>query len=317
MTDSRGPNILGPGPAVLAFDVGGTDTKSALVDATGMIVGLRRTRTPVGSQDPARAVVDSLTALAGDHLNDNPGTDVRAMGISVPGLVDDAAGIGVFSANLGWRDAAIRSLAKQAMNLPVSFGHDVRAAGLAEHRLGAARGYRSAVVVVIGTGIAGAIILDGQPYAGGGFAGEVGHTIADPNGIPCPCGAIGCLETIASAHAIARRYSAASGRPVTGARDVLEAAQGGDRVAQHVWDEAVGALAESLARLVSLIAPEAIVIGGGLSTAGSALFDPLEARLEALLSFHRRPRLLRAELGDDAGLLGTVLAARQLAGDSA
>jgi glucokinase len=304
---------LGPGDAVFAFDIGGTDTKSALVDRNGRVLGLRRTMTPRDGDDPAGAIVASLAGLARDHLAGAPGVQPVAAGVSVPGLVDERAGVGIFASNLGWRDAPIRDLAERALGLPVAFGHDVRAAGDAEHRLGAARGYGDVVVLAIGTGIAGALVLDGRPYAGGGFAGELGHSLSDPGGDPCACGARGCLETIASAGAVARRYAAASGVSVPGAREVLAAAAAGDAEAARVWDDAVAALAEALARLVATIAPEAVVIGGGLAQAGPALFEPLGRRLDALLSFHRRPALLRAELGDDAGLLGTALAARDLA----
>ena len=120
------------------------------------------------------------------------------------------------------------TLAERELGLPVAFGHDVRAAGDAEHRLGAAAAYGDVVVLAIGTGIAGALVLDGRPYAGGGFAGEIGHALGDPQGERCACGAIGCLETISSAGAIARRYSAASGIRRRGARDVLAAATAGD-----------------------------------------------------------------------------------------
>ncbi|MGE3193095.1 MAG: ROK family protein [Microbacteriaceae bacterium] len=303
---------LGPGPAVLAFDVGGTDIKSALVDSAGSFSQVRRTPTTRGV-DAARAITASLAELA-SPLVAAAASPVAAAGVSVPGLVDEAAGIGVLSANLGWRDAPIRDLATRALGLPVAFGHDVRAAGVAEQAFGAARDARSAVVVVIGTGIAGAIILDGRPYAGQGFAGEIGHSLAVPDGELCPCGARGCLETVASAHSIARRYTAETGEQVRGAREVLVAALGGDAAAARIWDSAVDALAQSLARLVALLAPEVIVIGGGLSGAGDALFRPLGTRLDELLSFHARPRLVRAELGDDAGLLGTAIAARRLAG---
>ena len=315
MTEHPSPDAtrLGPGDAVLAFDVGGTDTKSALVDASGRVLGLRRTPTPLDPADPAGTIVASLAVLAREHLAAAPGVVPVAAAISVPGLVDEHTGIGIFASNLGWRDAPIRSLAEAALDLPVAFGHDVRAAGDAEHRLGAARGYGDVVVLAIGTGIASALVLGGHPYSGGGFAGEIGHSLADPLGERCPCGAIGCLETIASAGAIARRYSAASGTPVGGAREVLEAADAGDPLARRVWDDAVEALAEAIARLVAVVAPEAVVIGGGLAQAGPALFGPLGTRLDALLSFHRRPALVHAELGDDAGLLGTALAARDLA----
>ncbi|RXZ66888.1 ROK family protein, partial [Agromyces albus] len=269
--------------------------------------------TPRDPADPAGAIVAALAGLARKHLAEAPGARVAAAGVSVPGLVDERTGMGIFASNLGWRDAPIRSLAEEAIRLPIAFGHDVRAAGDAEHRLGAARGYGDVVVLAIGTGIAGSIVLGGRPYSGGGFAGELGHALSDPRGERCACGAVGCLETIASAGAIARRYTAASGTAVTGARDVLAAAKAGDTVAERVWDDAVEALAEQLARLVAMIAPEAVVIGGGLAQAGPALFTPLGERLDGLLSFHRRPALVQAQLGDDAGLLGTALAARDLA----
>ena len=169
-------------------------------------------------------------------------------------------------------------------------------------------------MLIIGTGIAGGLILDGRPYTGGGLAGEIGHALSDPAGERCPCGATGCLETVGSAGAIARRYRAATGTAVPGALEVLRAAAAGDAVAARIWDEALRALAEQLARVAAMLAPEAIVLGGGLAQAGPNLFEPLAERLDGLLSFHRRPVLLRARLGDDAGLLGTALAARDLAG---
>ncbi|WP_448812017.1 ROK family protein [Agromyces bauzanensis] len=311
--DAASTAPLGPGEAVLAFDVGGTDTKSALIDRHGRVLGLRRTPTPRDDVDPAGAVVASFAELARAHAAEVPDVHPVAAGVSVPGLVDERAGVGIFSSNLGWRDAPIRELAERALGLPVAFGHDVRAAGDAEHRLGAAQGYGDVVVLAIGTGIAGALVLDGRPYAGGGYAGELGHALSDPDGERCTCGARGCLETIASAGAIARRYAAATGVAVPGAREVLAAAEAGDADAIRVWDDALRALAEALARLVATVAPEAVVIGGGLAQAGPALFEPLRARLDALLSFHRRPVLVQARLGDDAGLLGTALAARDLA----
>jgi glucokinase len=309
-----GSTALGPGEAVLAFDVGGTDTKSAVIDRHGQVLGLRRTPTPQHPDDPAGAVVTQLGVLARVHLDQAPDLRPVAAALSVPGLVDERAGVGIFASNLGWRDAPLRALAERELGLPVALRHDVRAASDAEYRLGAATAYSDVVVLIIGTGIAGGLILGGRPYSGGGFAGEIGHALSDPEGERCPCGAIGCLETISSAAAIARRYQAASGIAVAGALEVLSAATAGDGRATRVWEDAVRALAEQLARLAAVLAPEAIVLGGGLAQAGPALFDPLGARLEALLSFHRRPALLRARLGDDAGLLGTALAARDLTG---
>jgi glucokinase len=302
---------LGPGEPVLAFDVGGTDIKAALVDAAGRLAELVRVPTPHAGRDTGEAVVAAVAGLAERFAGGYLEIAVRAAGLLVPGHVDDEAGVGVFAENLGWRDFPFRARAEETLRLPVSFSHDVRGAGEAEHRLGAAAPYRDVVVMAIGTGIAGAIFVDGRLYTGGGLAGEMGHSrVAD--GPLCPCGGVGCLEAVASAAAIARRYAEASGKAVAGAREVLERAEAGDPVARAVWDSATDALALDLSHTVALLAPEAIVIGGGLAQAGPALFGPLEEKLDRILTFQRRPVLLPASVGENAGVIGAALRARDL-----
>ncbi|GAA1737629.1 ROK family protein [Isoptericola hypogeus] len=310
---SAGPEVsLGPGAAVLAVDVGGTDTKSALVDGSGVVREVLRRPTPRDAGRTGERVVDEAAAVAAELAARHPDVTPRALGLVVPGIVDDERGVGVWSENLGWRDAPFAEAASARLGLPVSLGHDVAAAGWAEYRLGAAAGYRDALVVTLGTGIAAAVLLDGRPYRGGGLAGEIGHArVAD--GPDCVCGGRGCLEAVASAAAIARRYTDASGIQVPGARDVLAAMEDGDAVARAVWDEALDALALGLSHVVALLAPQAIVLGGGLSHAGDTLLAPLAERLGALLTFHRRPALVPARLGGDAGVLGAALRARDVA----
>jgi len=302
---------LGAGAPVLAFDVGGTDIKSALFDAEGVMLGLRRTPTPDPGIDLPERLIARLVELGAQLREEHPGVDPVAVGLVVPGIVDEVAGVGVFASNMGWRDAPIRALAEEAFGLPVAFDHDVRTGGWAEHVLGGARPYPNSIVLIIGTGIAGALLLGGVPFTSGGYAGEVGHSpVADEP--LCPCGARGCLEAIASAGAIARRYTARSGIAVEGAKEVIALAAEGDEVAAEVWNEALDALALSLAQLTAVVAPQAIVIGGGLSRAGGALFDELRARLRARLSFHRIPELVPAQLLGNAGILGAALRARSL-----
>lgn len=308
---SRGPAELGTGSAVLAFDVGGTDIKSALFDADGVMLGLCRTPTPDAGPDLPERLIARLVELGGRLRQEYPGVDPVAVGLIVPGIVDEAAGVGVFASNMGWRDAPIRALAEEAFGLPVAFDHDVRTGGWAEQVLGGARGYRDVVVLIIGTGIAGALLVGGVPLTSGGFAGEIGHSpVADAP--LCACGARGCLEAIASAGAIARHYTARTGVAVDGAKEVIAAAAAGDEHAAAVWDEALDALALSLAQLTAVVAPQAVVIGGGLSRAGGALFDELRTRLQARLSFHRIPDLVPAQLQGNAGILGAALRARSL-----
>ncbi|WP_309127237.1 ROK family protein [Microbacterium sp.] len=320
VTDASGERLvhaatIGAGVPVLAFDVGGTDIKSALFDADGNARGLRRTPTPPGGADSPTRLIDRLQELAGELRAQHPDVVPEAVGLVVPGIVDAENGLGVFSSNLGWRDAPLRDLAAERFGLPVGFDHDVRSASWAEHVLGGARSYENAVVLIIGTGIAGALLVDGRPYTAGGYAGEIGHS---PIGEwPCPCGARGCLEAIASAGAIARRYTEATGEPIDGAREVIARAAAGDTTAAGIWEDALEALTLSIAQLTAVIAPEAVVIGGGLSRAGGALFGELRERLTARLSFHRIPALVPAELSGNAGILGSALHARESVGAAA
>ncbi len=302
---------LGSGSAVLAFDVGGTDMKAALIDSNGAIRALERIPTPHAGEQTADAVLTALAEVAARFGTEHPDVVPLAAGLLVPGHVDDETGVGIMSENLNWRDVPFRARFEALIGVPVSFSHDVRGAGEAEHRLGAAAPFSDVVVMAIGTGIAGAIFIGGTLYTGGGLAGEMGHSrVAD--GPACACGGIGCLEAVASAAAIARRYNARTGAAVTGAKEVVERALAGDEDAAWVWESALDALALDLSHTVALLAPEAIVIAGGLSQAGPALFEPLAQRLDAILTFHRRPQLLQASIGEDAGVIGGALRARDL-----
>lgn len=285
---------------VIGLDLGGTALKAGLVDAAGETVrALRRpSRRGEGPDAVVAGLVEAVEELAAEAV---------AVGLVVPGIVDEAAGTAVFSANFGWRDLPLRALLEDRTGLPVAFGHDVRAGGLAEGTQGAARGVGDFLFLALGTGIAGAAVLDGRPYAGGGYAGEIGHVVVEPGGRECGCGARGCLETVASAAAIGDRY----GGGATAAQ-VAERCAAGEERACAVWGEAIEALADALAMYVSVLAPELIVVGGGLSEAGDQLLRPLDAALSERLTFHRRPRLLRAALGDQAGRLGAALLAREL-----
>lgn len=300
---------LGAGPAVLAFDVGGTDIKVSLFDEHGGARGLRRTPTPHPGGDIATRLISKLITVAHEMFRENPTIRADAIGLVVPGIVDESRGVAVFSSNLGWRDAPVRDQARVAFGVPVAFGHDVRAAALAEHVLGAATSFRDVVVVTLGTGISSALIIDGHLYSGHGYAGEVGHMrVADSPA--CGCGSAGCLEAISSASAICRRYGELSGHSVSGAREVLERRSEGDYHAGIVWDEALSALTFALSQVTSVFAPEAIVIGGGLSRAGAVLFDDLRRRLHASLTFHPLPQIVPARFHGNAGLVGSALLAR-------
>jgi glucokinase len=253
------------------------------------------------------ATVDELAGAAPASVA------VRAVGLVVTGIVDERRGMAVHSENVGWRNVPVRSLVEQATRLPVGFGHDVRAGTLAEWRLGAGRGLEDLVFVPIGTGVSAGIVVHGRLVTGSGYAGEIGHVDVG-HGEPCPCGGHGCVEALASAAAIARRYAARAGRPVDGAREVAERMVAGDPVARRVWDDATGALALALAWTSVVLAPQAILVGGGLARSGGLLLEPLALALGRHLGVVRRPRLLPASLRDDAGVLGAALLAWEALG---
>jgi glucokinase len=300
---------------VVALDVGGTAMKGAIVGPDGTTYGWLRRPTPC-DQGPD-AVVDSIAATLDLLLADarQRGLEVAAAGAVVPGIVDDERGVAVFSANLGWRDLPLRALLQARTGLPVGFGHDVRAGALAEAAFGAARDMRDVLFLPVGAGVAGAALVDGRLLVANGYAGEIGHLSLDPAGDPCSCGGRGCVETMASGTAIARRYATRTGQRVEGAAVVAARVREGDPDAVAVWDEAVAALAHGLTAAVALLAPRLIVVGGGLAGSGDLLLRPLSKMLLERLSPRaaRMPRLVRAALGDQAGCLGaTVLARRAL-----
>jgi glucokinase len=295
---------------VLALDVGGTGIKGAVLDSAAKVLAETEWLT-FRERGPAAVVESVLDTL--DELRLHPmARDTRAVGLAVPGIVDVRAGVAVWSENLGWHNVPFRELAAERTGLPVAFGHDVRVGGLAEARLGAAQNIANVLFLPIGTGIGAGIIVDGHVLEADGYVGEIGH-IDVGHGEPCACGGSGCLEAVASAAAIARRYSEKAGRVVRGASEVTARVETGDQVAREVWDEAVDALARALAIATSLLAPEVIVVGGGLSLAGDSLLTPLADRLDARLTFQRRPRLLPAALGDRAACLGAGLLALEVA----
>lgn len=270
---------------VVGVDVGGTDTKAVLTSDDGAVLEVRAVPTPRRVPDIVDLVRALVTGLGGDRA-----------GVVVPGIVDERAGIGVFSENLGWSDVPFARLFSDALGFPVGFGHDVRAGALAESRLGAGAGARSMVFVPIGTGIAAATVLDGSVLELGGWAGEIGHVDVGHRD-PCVCGRRGCLEAIASASAIQRRYHERGGHPPLSTAEVAALVRAGDPDAVAVWREAVAAVDLALAWITGLVAPEVIVLGGGLAQAGDLLLGRL------------RHRVVAAELGPLAGCRGAALIA--------
>jgi glucokinase len=291
----------------VALDVGGTLMKAAVVDPDGRVLANDFRPTP------GERAADGVVSYAAELASRVP--DAVAVGLVVPGLIDEDNGFVHYAANIGLQDVPLRDLAQQRLGLTVSLGHDVRAGGLAEGLFGAARGVDDFLFLPIGTGIAGAIFVGGHPYAGSvGQGGEIGHTPVLPNGDQCACGQRGCLETYASAASVARRYAQQGGPPGTSTPDIVSRAATGDLIARRVWADAVAALACALTTYTMLLDPELIVIGGGLAESGDALLDPLGAALAERMAWREPPPLVGAALGSSAGTYGAAILAWRAVG---
>ncbi len=272
---------------IAAIDIGGTKIALGLSDLEGRVtLPFRRFPTEIG-RGPHRIVAQALDEL--EKMVAEGGARVVAVGVGCGGPLSRSRGLILSPANLpGWDEFPIVSLIRERMDVPVELDNDANAAALAEHERGAGRGAESMVYMTISTGIGGGLILGGRLVHGvGDAAGEVGHMIVEPGGVPCGCGSRGCLETICSGTSIARRAAEHLARGERSsmlleggpenitARAVAEAARAGDPVAAEVWDETVEYLALGVGNVIAAFAPEAVILGGGVSTAGDQLLIPL------------------------------------------
>jgi glucokinase len=293
--------------------------KCGLVAADGAVLHRETRPTPrADARDGGRAVLDALleTVVELSQKATAEGHRVRAIGVVVPGVIDAEHGT-VGAENLEWTGTPVLAELTAAVGAgePIVLAHDVRAGGYAELRHGALAGTTNSMFLPLGTGIAAAMIVDGSLVSGDGYAGELGHSkfIHGDAAELCACGQWGCLETVASAAALARRYAARTGRTVDGAREVMELLAAGDPDAAQVWHDALAALVDALVLYTTLVAPTRIAIGGGLVGAGETLLQPLREGVHARLTFQREPEIVAAVLGEEAGML----CAAQMAWDRA
>ncbi|MCM6774780.1 ROK family protein [Nocardia sp. CDC159] len=300
---------VGPEDLVLAVDVGGTTIKAEITDAAGTVHSAGTVATPHGE-----AAFDAMADLGAKLLAELPAPHrdrVARAAVVLPGIVDPIRGLAVFSSNIGWRDVKVGNRFRDRWQMPVLLEHDVAVAGWAEWRYGAGRGHDDVCVVILGTGISGTLSVNGRLVRGAvGQAGEYGHIpVRHRDGLRCPCGSIGCVETVASGAAIARAYTARTGREIPGAETVF-AVLDTDPDARFVVDDAVDALAEGLFGVIHASCPSLIVLGGGLAGAGAVLTGALQSRFDTLLRVATAPRVVLGEFGARAGLVGAAHYAR-------
>lgn len=307
-------------PYVVGVDVGGTNTVFGIVDARGTIIRSDKIKSTnhVKVEDYVKELADSIISLA----NDAGGIDqVHGVGVGAPngnfftGSID-------FAPNLLWKGRIpMAYLLSEALNgIPVALTNDANAAAIGEMTYGAARGMKDFIEITLGTGLGSGIVVGGKlVYGHDGFAGEIGHTIIRRNGRSCGCGRFGCLETYCSATGVARtakefltaREDDSLLRTLDIAeitsKDVYDAAVQGDKLALDVFETTGAILGEALADSVAYTSPEAIILFGGLTKAGSILLEPVKRHMEQnLLAIYKdKVKILVSELKEsDAAVLG-------------
>ena len=315
--------------AYIGIDVGGTNLAAGLVNEQGAI--LKKASRPVERNMSDRDLCRELAALA-EEVCRAGGADreeIQAVGVGIPGLVDNKRGVVVMTANMPFRDTALRSLFQQEWNVPVYLGNDANCAALGEYWAGAAKGCSPTVLITLGTGIGGGMVVDGRLFTGFANSGmEVGHMITHPGGLPCGCGNHGCWEQYGSATALIRLTRQAMERDRSSllweqcggdlekvqGRTAFQAAKRGDRAALAVLEEYRSGLAVGLINLINILQPEVICMGGGVSNAEDELLLTPLTELVKQGSFDRTmpTRLVRASLGNDAGVVGAALLCRSL-----
>jgi glucokinase len=312
-----------PPECVIGVDLGGTKLLAGVVDAD-LNVHHRVRRPAQGLTQPE--LLDAIVGAVEEARAAAP-SEVVAVGFGIPCLIDQRRGVATMAVNLPIRDVPFRDLMAERLGLPVEIDNDGNVAALAEHRAGAARGTSHAVLLTVGTGIGGGVILDGASYGGAiGAAPELGHVTIDVDGPPCQgnCPNNGCLETLASGTALARegRRIAAEqpqsalgralvvGREITGAL-ITELAHDGDAAAREALALIGRNLGVGIASFLNVFNPDVVVIGGGVLAAGDLLLEPAraEAARRALPTMVAHARIVPAEFGAEAGLVGSALLA--------
>jgi glucokinase len=315
----------------VGVDVGGTKIVAGLVEqSSGQVLSRIKQPTALGNPDLtltgiAAAIMASIET-AGMRLS-----DIKAIGLGIPGKVDAQLGLSVLAVNLAWQNIPVKAWLEDKLQVPCFIENDVRAAALGEGVYGAGRGLANLVYLSLGTGIAAGIVINGQLYRGiGGLAGEIGHFCFKPQGPQCKCGAVGCLEALAAGPALAKQAGAAleteSAGPsralwqrllataqVPTTELVFEAAALGDTLAIKVLDEAAAYLSQAICLLMLSFDPELVVLGGGLALSKTVLVERLETHLVRLAEespvfnqIFKAEKVQLTGLKRDAGILGAA-----------
>lgn len=311
----------------VGIDVGGTNLKAGLVDEAGRLLATRKI--PLGPFQGKEYFVRRLAELTAQVSRDGgvaPG-DLEYVGMGIPGAV--AEGNILYTCNIPLANVPIERLFSQYLDVPVLLENDANCAAVGEYFCGAGRGTKNFAVVTLGTGIGGGFILGGKLYAASGMSGEVGHMVVERNGAVCNCGRRGCWETYASATGLIRMtkeamkgnresllWEESKGGTAVSGRTAFAAALRGDAAAKALCETYVDYLAAGIVNLLNILQPEVLAIGGGVSEAeDELLLTPLREivdRESYAAHCGGKATVVKAELGNDAGIIGAALLKRAI-----
>ncbi len=311
----------------IGIDLGGTNIAGGLINDSGHIV--KKFSTPTLSERGSDAVIDDIYMLIKKLMDNNPtDEEIESVGIGIPGIADPHTGVVLTCVNINWYNVPLREKLHEKIDCPIFIDNDATVAGVAEFIVAQKGKYENAVLLTLGTGIGGGILYDGKVVSGfHGIGSEVGHMIIGENFYDCNCGRNGCLETFASSTAIIR-YAKHLLEDYEGESLILEmtagnldqingeiifnAAKAGDAIGNKVVDRLVRYLSIGIMNIISVVDPEVVVLGGGISLAGSYLVDKITIELTKLRYFKNSniAKIELAKLQNDAGIIGAAMYAK-------
>ena len=308
----------------IGIDLGGTNIKAGAVDETGRIISTAFAKTL-----PQRPYQEVIRDMAGcvttvmKHISIGA-KDIAAIGIGIPGLARPEDGSVIYCTNLGWKNIPLRAEMQQYLDKPVFIDNDATVAGYAESVAGVSKGTSCSVFLTLGTGTGGGIVINGRPWSGRhGIGSELGHMTIAVDGVPCSCGNNGCAERYTSATAIIRMarqacmtYQDSLMMKLAGgdierinAKTVFDAAKEGDPTAYQVFDRYCEYLAVTIYNIITMLDPDMIILGGGVSHAGEFLLENVKRKIPRYLLYKELPfaEIRLASLGNDAGIIGAAM----------
>lgn len=303
----------------IGIDLGGINTAAGLVDDSGNITEKRSVPTPRTPAEVADVIAEHVKKLL--ELSDG---SVKYIGIGAPGIIDPEEGMIEYWSNLDFKKVPLGKMVEERTGMRVIIENDAACAALGEFKSGAGKGCNSLIAVTLGTGVGGGAVLDGKLYTGMNHASlEIGHLVVEHNGRQCTCGRKGCFETYCSATALIKEaqkamdarhdsllWKLAGSKDKVNGKMIFDAYAENDPAAKQVVDEFISYLGNGITSLVNIFQTDVICIGGGISGAGETLLSPVREifdREDYAKTCKKRTRIVRAELGNDAGIIGAAM----------